>query len=56
MEQLLGIDLSELDDIVDIRLGLRAADLLGEPVLPYRTRDTGKRNVESERLPPTPAA
>jgi DNA-binding PucR family transcriptional regulator len=29
VEELLAIDLSELDDIVDIRLGLRAADLLG---------------------------
>jgi sugar diacid utilization regulator len=28
VEQLLAIDLSELDDIVDIRLGLRAAELL----------------------------
>jgi DNA-binding PucR family transcriptional regulator len=28
VEHLLAIDLSELDDIVDIRLGLRAADLL----------------------------
>ena len=29
IEQLLTIDLNELDDIVDIRLGLHAADLLG---------------------------
>ena len=29
VEELLGIDLSELDDIVDIRLGLQAAVLLG---------------------------
>ena len=32
VEQLLGIDLSELDDVVDIRLGLHAADLLGLPL------------------------
>lgn len=30
VEELLGIDLSELDDIVDIRLGLQAAVLLGQ--------------------------
>lgn len=29
VEQLLGIDLDELDDVVDIQLGLRAAELLG---------------------------
>ena len=29
VEELLGIDLSELDDIVDVRLGLQAAVLLG---------------------------
>ncbi len=29
VERLLGIDLDELDDVVDIQLGLRAADLLG---------------------------
>ena len=26
MEELLGIDLSDLDDIVDVRLGLQAAE------------------------------
>jgi sugar diacid utilization regulator len=31
VEQLLGIDLGDLDAIVDIRLGLHAAELLGEP-------------------------
>jgi sugar diacid utilization regulator len=31
-EQLLGIDLSDLDAIVDVRLGLHAAELLGEPL------------------------
>jgi hypothetical protein len=31
VEDLLGIDLSELDDIVDVRLGLQAAVLLGRP-------------------------
>ncbi len=31
-EQLLGIDLGDLDAIVDVRLGLHAAELLGEPV------------------------
>ncbi len=31
-EQLLGIDLSDLDAIVDLRLGLHAAELLGEPL------------------------
>ena len=30
VEQLLGVDLSDLDDIVDIRLGLHAAELLGK--------------------------
>jgi sugar diacid utilization regulator len=30
VEELLGIDLSELDDIVDVRLGLQAAVLLGQ--------------------------
>ena len=30
VEQLLGVDLGELDDIVDIRLGLHAAELLGK--------------------------
>ncbi len=30
VEQLLAIDLNELDDVVDIRLGLHAADLLGK--------------------------
>ncbi|HZL64513.1 MAG TPA: helix-turn-helix domain-containing protein [Thermoleophilia bacterium] len=29
VERLLGIDLDELDDVVDVQLGLRAADLLG---------------------------
>jgi purine catabolism regulator len=29
VEQLLAVDLNALDDIVDIRLGLRAAELLG---------------------------
>jgi len=28
VEQLLGIDLDDLDDVVDVQLGLRAADLL----------------------------
>ena len=32
VEQLLAIDLSDLDAIVDIRLGLHAAELLGEPL------------------------
>ncbi len=32
VEQLLEIDLDELDDIVDVQLGLRAADLLGRPL------------------------
>jgi DNA-binding PucR family transcriptional regulator len=32
VEQLLGIDLSDLDAIVDVRLGLHAAELLGEPI------------------------
>ena len=32
VEQLLGIDLGDLDAIVDLRLGLHAAELLGEPV------------------------
>jgi DNA-binding PucR family transcriptional regulator len=32
VERLLGIDLSDLDGIVDIRLGLHAAELLGEPL------------------------
>ena len=31
VEQLLGIDLGDLDDIVDLRLGLHAAELLGRP-------------------------
>ena len=31
VEQLLGIDLGDLDAIVDLRLGLHAAELLGEP-------------------------
>jgi sugar diacid utilization regulator len=31
-EQLLDIDLSDLDAIVDVRLGLHAAELLGEPL------------------------
>jgi sugar diacid utilization regulator len=31
-EQLLGIDLGDLDAIVDVRLGLHAAELLGEPI------------------------
>jgi sugar diacid utilization regulator len=31
-EQLLGVDLSDLDAIVDLRLGLHAAELLGEPL------------------------
>ncbi len=31
VEQLLDIDLSDLDAIVDVRLGLHAAELLGEP-------------------------
>jgi len=30
VERLLGIDLGELDDIVDVRLGLHAAELLGK--------------------------
>ncbi len=30
VEQLLGVDLNDLDDIVDIRLGLHAAELLGK--------------------------
>lgn len=30
VEQLLGVDLNELDDVVDIRLGLQAAALLGK--------------------------
>jgi sugar diacid utilization regulator len=29
VEQLLGVDLGEIDDVVDIQLGLHAADLLG---------------------------
>ncbi len=32
VEQLLGIDLGDLDAIVDLRLGLHAAELLGEPL------------------------
>jgi sugar diacid utilization regulator len=32
-EQLLGIDLGDLDAIVDVRLGLHAAELLGEPAV-----------------------
>ena len=32
VEQLLGIDLGDLDAIVDLRLGLHAAELLGGPV------------------------
>ncbi len=31
-EQVLGIDLNDLDAIVDVRLGLHAAELLGEPI------------------------
>ena len=31
VEQLLGVDLGDLDAIVDVRLGLHAAELLGEP-------------------------
>jgi sugar diacid utilization regulator len=30
VEQLLGVDLNDIDDIVDIRLGLHAAELLGK--------------------------
>jgi DNA-binding PucR family transcriptional regulator len=33
VEQLLGIDLGDLDAIVDVRLGLHAAELLGEPIV-----------------------
>jgi DNA-binding PucR family transcriptional regulator len=33
VEQLLGVDLNDLDVIVDIRLGLHAAELLGGPLL-----------------------
>jgi DNA-binding PucR family transcriptional regulator len=33
VEQLLGIDLGDLDAIVDVRLGLHAAELLGGPVV-----------------------
>jgi DNA-binding PucR family transcriptional regulator len=32
VEQLLGIDLGDLDAIVDLRLSLHAAELLGEPI------------------------
>jgi sugar diacid utilization regulator len=32
VEQLLGIDLGDLDAVVDVRLGLHAAELLGGPV------------------------
>ena len=39
VEQLLAIDLSDLDAIVDVRLGLHAAELLGEPLAcPRRPR------------------
>ena len=31
VEQLLGIDLGDLDAVVDVRLGLHAAELLGDP-------------------------
>ena len=33
VEQLLGFDLGDLDAIVDVRLGLHAAELLGEPIV-----------------------
>ena len=33
VEQVLGIDLGDLDAIVDVRIGLHAAELLGEPVV-----------------------
>ena len=32
VEQLLAIDLNDLDVVVDIRLGLHAAELLGGPI------------------------
>ena len=32
VEQLLGIDLGDLDAVVDLRLGLHAAELVGDPV------------------------
>ena len=32
VEQLLSIDLGDLDAIVDLRLGLHAAELLGGPI------------------------